>query len=79
MAEREKIEKLLVEIQRRREEAEARATKAAEGLVRTASLLTPLDEQDPQQIEGAADDYAAAVRELQLLADFARKVRELLM
>ena len=79
MAEREQIEMLLADIRRRREEAEARATKAAEGLVRTASLLTPLEEQDPQQIEGAADDFAAAVRELQLLADFARQVRELLM
>ena len=79
MPEREKIEKLLVDIQRQREEAEARATKAAEGLVRTASMLTPLDEQDPQQIEGASDDFAAAVRELQLLNGFARKVRELLM
>ncbi len=79
MSDREQIEKLLGEVGRRRDEAEAQATVAAESLVRIASGFTPIAEQDPDQIRAAADDYAGAVERLRLLEGFARELRSLLM
>lgn len=79
MAEREMIEKLLADVRRRREEAEAVATKAAERLVRAASGLTPLAEVDPDDVRAAADDFAGAAARLKLLERFARELRGLLM
>ena len=79
MADREDIETLLTEVSRRREEAEAEASRAAEGLVRLASGLTPLQESDPDQVRAAADGFASAVETLRLLSDFARQLRALLM
>ena len=79
MAERVEIEKLLTEVRRQRDDAEARATTAADSLVRLASRLKPLPDVDPEQVEAAADEFGAAVRELKLLDGFARELRKLLM
>lgn len=79
MADREEIEKLLTEIRRRREEAEAEAVHAAEDLVRLASGITPLEEADPGQVRSHADAFAGAVERLRLLSEFSRNLRGLLM
>jgi len=79
MAEREQVERLLAEVRRQREEAEAEAAKAAEDLVRLASGLTPLEQCDPDRVRAAADDFAGAIQRLRLLAQFARSLRALLM
>jgi len=79
MAEREELEVLLSEMSRRREEAEARASRAAERLVRLASGLTPLAEVDTEQVRAAADAFAGAVDGLRLIAEFMRQLRRLLM
>ncbi len=79
MADREQLERLLAELKRQREEAEADATKAAEDLVRLASGLTPLEQCDPERVRAAADDFAGAIQRLQLLSQFARSLRALLM
>lgn len=76
---REEIEKLLTDIRRRREEAEAEATRAAEDLVRMASGITPLAEADPDQVRAAADGFASAAERLRALSDFAHELRALLM
>jgi len=76
---REEIEKLLADVRRRREEAEAEASHAADNLVRLASGITPLEETDPDQVRAAADAYAGAVERLKLLSDFARDMRSILM
>lgn len=76
---RDEIEKLLGDIRRRSEEAEAEAAHAAENLVRLASGITPLDETDPDQVRAAADGFADAVERLRLLSGFARELRGLLM
>jgi len=75
---REQIEKLLSDVKRRREEAEAEASRAAENLIRLASGLTPLAETDPEQVRAAGDAFAGAVERLRLLTDFARELRALL-
>ena len=79
MTDRTVIEELLTDVARRREEAEAEASHAADSLVRIAGGLTPLTEQDPDRIRAAADDYAGAVERLKLLTGFARDLRSLLM
>jgi len=77
MAPKDDVMKLLTELRTQREDAESRATQAAETLVRQASGLVPLAELDPDQVEAAADDYASAVRELRLLTRISDRVREL--
>ena len=76
--EREQVERLLADVRRRREEAEAEARNAAESLIREASGLKELAEVDPRVVRGAADDYAAAVERLRELDQFARELRGLL-
>lgn len=81
MAERERelAEKLLADVRRRRDDAEAVASHAAENLVRLASGLTRLAELDPDHVRAAADDFAGAIERLKLLEGFARDVRGVLM
>lgn len=79
MSDRVEIEKLLTDVRLRRDEAEARATKAAETLARSASGLTPLADVDADEVQATADAFAAAVRELHRLDQFARELRGLLM
>ena len=79
MASREHIEKVLAEISRRRDEAEAEALHAAESLIRLASGLTPLDEVDPDAVRAAADDFAEAAQRFKMLNNFARVLRGLLI
>jgi len=79
MIDREHVEKLLADVSRRREEAEALAENAAAELVRIASAVTPLSEQDPDAVRAAADTYASQLERLNLLEDFARQLRFLLL
>jgi len=79
MLTREDVEKLLADLRRRREEAEAEAGQAAERLARLASGLTPLAELDPDQLRAAADTFADSVQRMKELGEFARDLRALLM
>jgi len=75
----EDVEKLLMDIRRQRDEAEAEAMHARDRLARIASGITPLFEVDAAEVEGAADDFAAAVRRLKLLDGLAAGIRRLLI
>ena len=79
MPNRESVETMLADVSRRREEAEAEASRAAEDLLRLASGLTPLEQCDPDTVRAAADGFAGALERLRLLADFARQLRKLLI
>ncbi len=75
----EGVEKLLVDLQRRRQEAEAEAAHAAQALTRLASGMTPLNQVDAEQVRAAADTFGDAVERLKALEQFARDLRGLLM
>ena len=79
MPEREQVEKLLSELRRRRQEAEAEAGHAAQRLARLVSGMTPVAESDAAQVRAAADTFADAVERLKALEEFARDLRALLM
>jgi hypothetical protein len=79
MARSEDVEKLLIEVRRQRDEAESEAAHARDRLARIASGITPLAEVSAEEVEGTADDFAAAVRRLKLLDDFAARMRRLLI
>jgi hypothetical protein len=79
MLTREDLEKLLADLRRRREEAEAEAGQAAERLARLASGLTPLAELDPDQLRATSDTFADSVQRMHDLGEFARDLRALLM
>lgn len=79
MVERDDIEKALADLTRERDEAGTEATHARDRLARIASGITPLEELNAGEVEGAADDFAAAVRRLQLLDRVRATVRKLLM
>mgnify|MGYP006285005217 CR=1 FL=1 len=76
---REDLENSLVEVRRRRDEAEAEAGRAAEELVRMAGGSASIMEVDPDAVRAAADTYAESVQRLKLLDDFARKLRRILI
>jgi hypothetical protein len=78
MAEREDIEKVLAGLRRQTEKAEAEADSARERLARIAAGLVPLADLNADEIEGAADDLAAAARRYQVLTEVAASVRSLL-
>ena len=79
MAERERVETLLTDVRRRRQDAEAEAGYAAERLARLVSGMTPLAEADAAEARAAADTFADAVERLKALEQFARDLRALLM
>lgn len=79
MSERENLEKMLADLGRRRQEAEAEAGHAAERLARLAAGMTPLAELDPEQVRAAADTLSDAVLRLRQTVGFARELRGLLM
>ena len=79
MLAREELEKLLADLRRRRQEAEAEAGHAAEALARLAGGLTPLAEVDADQVRAAADTFADAMARLKVLEGFSRELRGLLM
>ena len=79
MSTREEMEKLLADMRRRRDEAEAEAGHAAESLARMTSGLTPLADVDPDQVRAAADTFADAAQRMKSLEQFARDLRSLLM
>ena len=79
MPERERMEALLADLRRRRQEAEAEAGHAAERLVRLASGMTPLVKADAGQVRAVADTFGDAVERLRAMEQFARDVRALLM
>ncbi|NLG64570.1 MAG: hypothetical protein GX537_03080 [Actinobacteria bacterium] len=76
---RDGLEKVLMRLRRQRDEAETLAAGALERLARLASGLTPLSDLNADEIEGAADDLAAAVRKYQLLDQVGGEVRQLLI
>ena len=76
---REAVEKVLMDLRTQRDTAETAAAHARDRLARIASGMTPLSEVNAEEVEGAADDYAAAVRELQILEKVSRDVRAALM
>jgi hypothetical protein len=75
----EDVEKLLMDVRRQRDEAETMAEHSRERLARIASGTTPLLEIDAAEVEGAADDFAAAVRQLKFLDRQAAGIRKLLI
>lgn len=79
MPAREELEKLLADLRRRREEAEAEAGHAAERLARLVSGITPPAQADPEQVRATADTFADAVERLKMLSRFAGELRALLM
>ena len=75
----EEIEKVLMRLRRKRDEAASEAAHARDRLARIASGITPLEETNAGEVEGAADDFAGAVRRLRLLDEFLAELRQLLM
>ena len=75
----EKIEEMLMRLRRKREEAVSEAAHARDRLARIASGMTPLEETNAEEVEGAADDFAGAVRRLRLLDEILAELRQLLM
>ena len=79
MANREQIELTLADLSQQRDEAEAAGMHARDRLARLASGITPLEDLNADELEGAADDFAAAVRKLQLIDQFRSRLRKLLI
>ena len=79
MPDRERVESLLADLRRRRQEAEAEAGHAAARLARLVSGMTPLAESDAAQVRAAADTFGDAVERLKMLEQSARDLRALLM
>lgn len=76
---REQVEEVLADLKQERDDAEAVAERSRDQLVRLASGITPLDELDADLIENTADDFAAAVRRVQLTDKVRGRVRKLLL
>jgi len=76
--ERERMELLLASVRRDREAEEAKATQAADKLMREASGITKLSELDADRIRALADDFAGAVERLKLHEEHAARLREAL-
>jgi hypothetical protein len=76
MIDREQIERVLARLRAQADEAEAMAEHARERLARTATQR--LDEIDADEVEGAADDLAAAVRKLRIIEVARSEIRSLL-
>ena len=79
MLERERVENLLADLRRRRQEAEAEAGHAAERIVRLLSGMTPLAELDAAEVRAGADTFTDAVERMKALGQCARDLRALLM
>jgi hypothetical protein len=79
MPDRESIEKLLADLRRRREEAEAEAGHAASGLSRLVGGMLPVMETDTEQVRAAAETFVDAIGRLRTLDAFSRELRALLM
>ncbi len=74
---RESVDRLLMQVREKRDEAEAVAGQARDALARMT--IEPLDELNPETIESAADDLAANVRALKLYTEVAAQLRSLLI
>jgi len=79
MTDREEIENLLVDVRRRRDEAEAEASNAMHELARLASGITPLPQVDTDQVRATADTFADAAVRLRELQTTSRQLRSLLL
>jgi hypothetical protein len=79
MPEREGVEQLIVDIRRRRQDAEAEAGHAPESMVRLVGGMTPLSQVDLEQVRAASETFCGAVSRLRALQEFARELRSLLM
>ena len=76
MLDREAVEKLLAELRREEEEAEAQAEHAREMLAQTS--IKELKDVDAELVERAADDLAAAVRQVKLISRLRSRLRGLI-
>lgn len=76
---RDEFEKVLMRLRTKTDEAESEAGHARDRLARIGSGMTPLLEVNAEEVEGAADDFAAAVRKLQMLSEVGRELRQLLI
>ncbi|MCD6416731.1 MAG: hypothetical protein J7M08_08570 [Planctomycetes bacterium] len=79
MTNREEIEKVLADVKRQREEAEAEAGHAARSLARLVSGITPLAELDGAEAQAAAETLVQGIERLRMLQQFARTLRGLLI
>ena len=77
---REAAEKVLVDVRRQRDEAEALAQRALEGLQHTAlNVGEKLIDIDAELLRARADDLSLAIARLNALDDVARQLRAALM
>ena len=77
---REAAEKVLVDVRRQRDEAEALAQRALDGLQHTAlNVGHTLVDIDAELLRARADDLSLATVRLKTLDDVARQVRAALM
>jgi hypothetical protein len=74
---REAVNKQLARVSELIEDAKAKASSAAEDLVRSASMEKPED-VDPDKLRASADDYASAAQQLQSLREEHRRLQDLL-
>ena len=79
MSDRETIEQLLMEVSRKRTEAQVEATQASDQMIRLLSGLTPIPEVAPEPIRAVADTLCSALQKLSMLTQTARDLRTLLM
>ncbi len=79
MLQREEVEKVLMNLNRKRVDAETLARSALDRLARIASGITKLEEINPAEVEGAADDLASALRRMKDLDDTRSDIRALLI
>ncbi len=77
MADRESVMKVLAEVKRRREEAEALADRARSTIAQ--ATVAPLDELDIDQLRAAADTFADEATKLRLLQQQTRDLQGLLV
>ena len=77
---REAAETLLVDVRRQRDEAEALASRALDGLQQAAlNVGNELVDIDAELLRARADDLSLAIARLKTLAEVARQVRAALM
>lgn len=76
---REDVDKLIRDVTRRQEEAEAEAHDAAEELMRQASGIKLLEEVNAKVVGAAADTYIAALERHKELVQIMRELRGLPM
>ena len=75
MRDPEEVKRALKDLQRDRDKAEALAEVARERLLKAAAGVLPLEDLNATEIEGAADDFATAVRQIQMIDQMGQRAR----